>query len=258
MEPSTWQSQLLEYVAYNRVFVVNERQEAMAVETKRRSQARSRRLQKGELFEVTQVRRLKMYKYKFTAMKPLPDRHQFQSGQVVELRFGDNRKGSDGQKEEMRVENCTMKLKGSVTKTNEQFLHTLEIDFSEDDHERDLFKLIRSRARDGSDVLVLNATNAMRMEIEIAADTTTFDRMEAALQNITQLKTKPLWLSAAIGSRAAGCTFKEIVDEASVADEEANRVTKTGMESSLNPSQQQAVDCSVRSRLTLIHGPPGW
>jgi hypothetical protein len=208
MESATWQSRLLKYVAYNRVFVVNERREAMAVEAKRRSQARSHRIQEGELFEATQVRRLKMYKYEFTAMNPLLDRHQFQSGQVVELRFGYNREDSDGQKEELEVANCIINLKGSVTnlkgsvtnlkgsvtnlkgsvtnlkgsvtnlkgsvtnlkgsvtKTNEQ----VEIEFSEDKNERRLFKLFRSWARDGNDVLVLNATDAMRMEIEIAAD----------------------------------------------------------------------------------------
>jgi hypothetical protein len=232
MESSTWRLRLLKYVAYNRVFVVNERREAIAVETKRRSQARSHRIQEGELFEATQVRRLKMYKYEFTAMNPLLDRHQFQSGQVVELRYGYNRNDSDGQKEELKVSDCIVNLKGSVTKTNEQ----VEIEFSEDKNEHRLFGLFRSWPRDGSDVLVLD--DATRMEIEITTDTTTFDRMEAALKNITELTTKPLWLSAAIGSRVASCTFKEMVDEASVAHEEANLVTETGMESSLNPSQQ--------------------
>jgi hypothetical protein len=270
METASWQSRILDYVAYNRSFVANERQEVVAVETKRRSQPRSLRIRKGELFEATQVRRLKMYKYEFTAMRPLPHNHHLQLGQVVELRIGDNRKGSDGQKEEMRTLSCEIVLKGTVTtKTKEQvLLRRLEIEFSEDAKEHLLFEFIRSHSRGESEVLKVNGADAKRMEIEIAADTTTFDRMNSALVMLSALKSKPVWLSAAIGTRGSCGTLKELVDasftidepstvdEQSVSGKDAYKVT-TDTDSSLNPSQQQAVEYSLRSHLTLIHGPPG-
>jgi hypothetical protein len=264
MKTATWRSRILDYVAYNRTFVVKERHEVVAVETKRRSQPRSLRIQNGELFEATQVRRLKMYKYEFTAMRPLPDIHQLHKGQAVEFRIGDNLKGSDGQKEEMSAFDCNIVMKGTVTtKTNERaLLEKLEIEFSEDAKEPLLFKFTSGKSG------VLRLSDAKRMEIEIAADTTAFDRMESALKSLSALASKPVWLSAAIGSRVSSGTLKELIDASSTIDEpstvdqqsvagkETDNVT-ADTESSLNPSQQQAVDYSLRSHLTLLHGPPG-
>lgn len=241
-ELTSWQSQLTEYVEYNRTFVKNERIEVERVDVKRREQPRRVRISKGELFEVMSVQRKGTSTYLFNTKKLLPTKHSFRPGQSVECR---SYKKSSDTTTKMDV---LLKVKGFVRGETDP-LFSVEVEFSN----MGGLHMFQNAGRKNSYVI----PDTSIVDVEIAADTTTFDRMDKALELIGCADSKPLWLVAAVGSRISAEFMARMVSEESVESESIYRLTSNVSFSKHNPSQQRAVVCAMQSKLTLIHGPPG-